>query len=113
MRAVGPKRAPRLFALDLADRDGRCAVVQAAASDGLEAARFYRPEKRPFWPHVTLTRVKRGAQAAPLDAEPPAIEPFTATTVTLYQSHLSPRGARYEALERVELGQPDPTAVLV
>jgi RNA 2',3'-cyclic 3'-phosphodiesterase len=55
-----PPRDPRLFALDLEDEDGRAVAVQSAISEALEAGRWYRPEKRPFWPHLTLARVKRG-----------------------------------------------------
>jgi 2'-5' RNA ligase len=97
-----PKRGPRLFALDLADEQGRATAVQAAASDALAAARFYKPERRPFWPHLTFTRVKRGQRAEPLTAEPP-LDPIDASNVTLYRSLLSPRGARYEPLDRIEL----------
>jgi RNA 2',3'-cyclic 3'-phosphodiesterase len=101
-----PPRDPRLFALDLSDEDGRAVALQTAASNALAAARLYRPEKRPFWPHITLARVKRGERRAPPvapDGLPTA--PFDATDVTLYRSHLSPRGARYEALERTHLAQ--------
>ena len=35
-------------------------------------ARFYEPEKRPFWPHVTLARVKRGRRAPRVDGAGPA-----------------------------------------
>ena len=97
-----PKRRPRLFALDLEDAEGHCTAIAEAASAALEAARFYEPEKRPFWPHVTIARVKRGARAAPLEAEPPG-DPFAAGLVTLYRSLLSPRGARYEPLEQLTL----------
>ena len=103
VRAV-PPRDPRLFALDLSDEEERAVTVQAAASDALAAARLYRPEKRPFWPHITFARVKRGARRAPLvEAEGLPSAPFDAADVTLYRSHLSPRGARYEALERLRL----------
>jgi RNA 2',3'-cyclic 3'-phosphodiesterase len=98
-----PPRRPRLFALDLDDDGARAGAVQAALSDALAAARVYEPERRAFWPHVTLARVKRDARAAPLAAEPPG-EAFDAGTVTLYRSLLSPRGPRYEPLTRVELG---------
>ena len=96
-----PRRgAPRLFALDLEDEGGHAAAVQAALSRALEP--WYEPEKRPFWPHVTLARVRKGTRPHPLHAEPPP-EEFVANEVTLYRSHLSPKGARYEAVERVRL----------
>jgi RNA 2',3'-cyclic 3'-phosphodiesterase len=105
VRAV-PPRDPRLFALDLADEDGRATAVQQAASDALAAARLYKPEKRPFWPHVTLARVKRGERRVPpLDSGGLPTDAFDAADVTLYRSHLSPRGARYEALEQLRLAR--------
>jgi 2'-5' RNA ligase len=97
-----PKRGPpRLFAVDLEDEGGRAGAVQAAVSRALEP--WYEPEKRPFWPHVTLARVRKGERAKRLDLEPPG-EEFEASEVTLYRSRLSPKGASYEALERVRLG---------
>jgi RNA 2',3'-cyclic 3'-phosphodiesterase len=100
-----PPRAPRLFALDLEDEDGRASAVQAAISDALEAGRWYRPEKRPFWPHVTLARVKRGERrVAPLPDRPaPPAEAFDAGELTLYRSTLRPQGALYEPLARTAL----------
>lgn len=116
-----PRRAPRLFALDLEDDGGGATAIQAAISDALAAAGLHTPERRPFWPHVTLARVKAGAGAPagaakgrgrhagrpharvePIDLEPPPTV-FAACDVTLYQSHLSPHGARYEPLERLRL----------
>jgi RNA 2',3'-cyclic 3'-phosphodiesterase len=98
-----PPRGPRLFALDLNDPDGAAVTLQAAASDALASARFYKPEKRPFWPHVTFTRVKRNQRAGPLEAPPPPPDPFVASEVTLYRSLLSPKGAVYEPLARATL----------
>jgi len=97
-----PKRHPRLFALDLDDDGGRATALQAAASDALAAGRFYTPERRPFWPHLTFARVKRGARAAALDGDPPP-GPLEASRVTVYRSLLSPRGARYEPLAETDL----------
>jgi RNA 2',3'-cyclic 3'-phosphodiesterase len=98
-----PPRRPRLFALDLDDYEGGAAAVQAAVSEALVSAGLYKPEKRPFWPHVTFARVRRGVRRIePIALEPPSIS-FTARHVTLYRSHLSPRGASYEALERCSL----------
>ena len=98
-----PPRRPRLFALDLDDPDGACARLQQAVSDALEAERFYTPEKRPFWPHVTLARVKRNQRAEPLQADPPPLEPFRAAQLTLYRSTLRPQGAQYDALASITL----------
>jgi 2'-5' RNA ligase len=99
-----PPRDPRLFALDLTDEDERAGALQAAVSDALEAGRWYRPEKRPFWPHITLARVKRGRRRVPsLPDEPPPGEPFTAHALTLYRSTLRPQGALYEPLARTLL----------
>ena len=98
-----PRRGPRLFALDLGDPGGGAAHVQSLVQEALVAGRFYRPEKRPWWPHVTLARVKRGIRAEPLVAEPPP-GPLRATRVTLYRSILRPQGALYEPRASRELG---------
>lgn len=99
-----PARRPRLFALHLADDDaGRAAALSGSVAGALAEADLHEPDERPFWPHVTLARVRRGAKAAPLAGEPPMLEPFTAGVVTLYRSDPSRSGARYTALERLEL----------
>jgi RNA 2',3'-cyclic 3'-phosphodiesterase len=99
-----PPRSPRLFAFDLSDEGGRAVTLQAAASDALSAARFYKPEKRPFWPHVTFARVKRNVRRVPpLDATQPSVEPFETRDIVLYRSILRPQGALYEPQERLRL----------
>jgi 2'-5' RNA ligase len=105
MKSVPPRNA-RLFALDLDDEDGRATAWQAAMSDALEAGGWYRPEKRPFWPHITLARVKRGERRVPPPATepPPPTESFEASVVTLYRSTLRPQGALYEPLARTVAG---------
>jgi 2'-5' RNA ligase len=102
VRAV-PPRGPRLFALDLEDESGRCGALQQGVSDALEALHVYKPEKRPFWPHVTLARVKRKERAAPLSPEPPPDTWFEAGELTLYRSTLRPQGAQYDPLARTSL----------
>jgi 2'-5' RNA ligase len=106
-----PPRRPRLFALDLDDARGRAAAVQAAVSLALSDGGFHEPERRPFWPHVTFARVARGTGGTGSGARlpvpavelAPPPEPFSASAVTLYRSHLSPRGSSYEPLARVRL----------
>jgi 2'-5' RNA ligase len=109
LRAAGvrplPPRDPRLFALDLEDFEGRASTVQAGVSNALEAGSWYRPEKRPFWSHITLARVKRGRRRVPglPDQPAPPAEPFSASELTLYRSTLRPQGAVYEPLARAGL----------
>ena len=97
-----PPRAPRLFALDLDDPGDRAAAIQAAASAALDRERFYKPEKRPWWPHITFARVKRHARAGPVETEPPD-GPIRADSVTLYRSQLRPQGALYTPEARHKL----------
>jgi 2'-5' RNA ligase len=109
LRAVGvrplPPRDPRLFALALEDFEGRASALQAGVAEALEAGGWYRPEKRPFWPHVTLARVKRNERRVPPLPEQPAPpgEAVPAAALTLYRSTLRPQGALYEPLSTVEL----------
>jgi RNA 2',3'-cyclic 3'-phosphodiesterase len=100
-----PPRDARLFALDLTDADGRAGAVQGAVSGALEAGGWYRPEKRPFWPHITLARVKRGERRVPPlpDLPAPPDEAFVASDLTLYRSTLRPQGALYDPLARTTL----------
>src|SRR5436190_3839269 len=51
-----PRNRPRLFAVD-APSDAAVAL-QEELSDRLEAEHVYKPEKRPFWSHVTVARVR-------------------------------------------------------
>jgi RNA 2',3'-cyclic 3'-phosphodiesterase len=107
MHAVGvkpvPPRRPRLVALDLADEDGRAGAIQGAVSDALEHEGLYEPEKRAFWPHVTLARVRKGERIRGLEVADPPPEPWQAEALTLYRSRLSREGARYEPLHRITL----------
>lgn len=92
-----PRRRPRLFALDLDDVGGRGAELHGAVSAALG-----EPVTRPFWPHVTLVRVRKGRRPeAP--AIPAGLDAFAPTALTLYRSRPGPQGSRYEALERRDL----------
>ena len=95
-------RRPRLFALD-APSEG-AGEVQSQVERRLVEGRFYEPEKRPFWPHLTVARVrpeKRGSRKpAPVESTPRRLpeqlfRPFSAVRLTLYRSHLRPQGAEY------------------
>ncbi len=106
-----PERGrPRLFALP-AESPGTIAL-QRALEEKLVAARLFEPEKRPFWPHVTVARVRReerGSRRSALVSKPPKALPKSLSQklygvrLTLYRSQIQPRGAHYTPLAQVEL----------
>ena len=105
-----PPGRPRLFAIE-AESPG-AVELQADVSDRLEAARLYEPEKRDFWPHITVARTRRERRGSNKPAKvavrpralPDAMEhPFDAVRMRLYRSHLRPQGAEYEALSSTDL----------
>jgi 2'-5' RNA ligase len=98
-----PKRRPRVLAVDLGDADGALAALQADVARRLQEGIGWTPERRAFLAHVTVARVRAGARDVPAVEPPEPLGPFAATAVTLFRSHLSPRGARYEALARAPL----------
>jgi 2'-5' RNA ligase len=98
LEPVPPRRA-RLFALDLLDTGGAAAAVAGAVSESLSAAGLYEPERRPFWPHVTVARVRAHERAPSLEGVmPPPSDPFSASSVVLYRSRVGRSGAAYEPL---------------
>lgn len=100
----------RLFALP-AESPGTVAL-QAELQERLVAERLYEPEKRPFWSHVTVARVRReerGSKRPARVSSPPGplpeelLRPFGGVRVTLYRSRIQPQGAQYTPLAQVEL----------
>jgi RNA 2',3'-cyclic 3'-phosphodiesterase len=101
-----PPRRPRLYALAMTDEGEALGRWQAGLSERLHEARLYEPEKRPFWPHVTLARVKRDARVG-REFEPPELPaelagPFRTGRVTLFRSTLQRSGAVYEPLASID-----------
>jgi len=110
-----PRSRPRLFAVG--GESPAASALQAELSDLLTAERLYKPEKRPFWTHVTVARVRsergsraRGRRGKPMPVEvPPAAlpavltEPFQAPRLALYRSFLRPSGAEYVRLAELNL----------
>jgi RNA 2',3'-cyclic 3'-phosphodiesterase len=105
-----PRGRPRLFALP-ASSPGTV-DLQAGLQERLVEAGLYEPEKRPFWPHVTLARVRReerGSKRPAVVSKPPGplpkelLQPFGGVRITLYRSQLQPQGAQYTPLAQLEL----------
>jgi RNA 2',3'-cyclic 3'-phosphodiesterase len=106
----GTKSRPRLFALETSGEGA--AGVQAEVEERLVSARFYEPEKRPFWSHVTVARVRaerRGSKRPALVSRWPGrlpeglLSPFEAVRVRLYRSILRSQGAEYTPVAQIEL----------
>jgi 2'-5' RNA ligase len=101
-----PPRGPRVLAVELSDAEDALRALQAEVVAALADAIGFTPERRAFLAHVTVSRVRQGERVPRQLREglaPPAPLAFAAPAVTLFRSHLSPRGARYEALVRVPL----------
>ena len=83
-----PPRRPRVMAVRLS---GDVSELQSAVAVALDAV-----EGREFLPHVTIGRARGDRPSRDLP-EVPSMS-FVAPSVSVYRSHLSPKGARYEAL---------------
>jgi len=122
-----PPRRPRLYAVGLEDSGEKLTAWQGKLAERLSGAGYYEPEKRAFWPHITIARFKQterhrtgggarggargrgpAAQPAPMPELPEELQAsFQAGRLTLYKSTLRPQGAEYEPLRRVELSAAD------
>jgi RNA 2',3'-cyclic 3'-phosphodiesterase len=105
-------RHPRVLAVDLEDARGGSAGgppgglghLQAALAAALAAGGWYESETRPFRPHVTVARVRRGARVPGVELPRPVPVQFVGSEVLLLRSRLGgSHGARYERLARVTL----------
>ena len=105
-----PRGRPRLFVLPVVSPGAE--QMQAQVSEALAGAGLYEPDQRPFWPHLTLARVRaedRGSRRpAAVERRPPSLpaglkEPHFSGRLALYRSELKPSGARYVPLAQIEL----------
>lgn len=105
-----PRGRARLYALPAISPGAE--ALQAGLEQMLTEEGFYKPEKRPFWPHVTVARVRpeaRGSRRPAVVSKSPAKLPEELSEaricrrMTLYRSELQPQGARYVPLAQVEL----------
>jgi 2'-5' RNA ligase len=105
-----PRGRARLFALPALSPGTE--ALQAGLEQRLVEGGFYEPAKRPFWPHVTVARVRpeaRGSRRPAVVSDPPAklpealSEAFLGVRLALYRSELKPTGAQYVPLAQFEL----------
>jgi 2'-5' RNA ligase len=99
---LSPRR-PHVLTVGLLDGDGTLAALRAQVVDRLSAALAWEPEGRPFRPHVTVARVRRGGRPRTSDLPDAPKAHFAGEAVVLYRSHLGGGPARYEPLEELTL----------
>ena len=116
-----PGGRPGLYAL--AGHSEAAEALQAELAAALTEAGLYERQKRAFWPHVTVARVRsertppdpgqRRGRARPkrvLEGPKPLpaelTEPFGCVRIALYRSTLKSEGAEYESLTGIDLPSP-------
>lgn len=85
----------------LEDEDGRAIRLAEELARRLERLGLYRPEKRPWLPHITVVRFRERPR---LDPPVPELGRFMPSEATVTMSVLRPTGAQYEDIESVALG---------
>jgi RNA 2',3'-cyclic 3'-phosphodiesterase len=105
-----PRGRPGIFAIDV---DSPAATeLQEELATPLVAAGLYEREKRPFWPHLTVARVRtergrkrrpRRVRRRPGELPLALVHTFGSVRTSLYRSNLRPDGARYERLAGLDL----------
>lgn len=104
-----PPRGPvRIAWVGVDEPTGRLATCQRLCEDAFAKLGFAR-ETRPFAPHLTLARIKDPRKARDLRDRLGTYVDFNAGTVdaeelVLFESQLSPEGARYVAVHRAGMG---------
>jgi 2'-5' RNA ligase len=107
--AFPSKRRVRVVWVGLDDPAGLLAAAARDLDGALEPLGF-ESEARAFTAHLTLARLRTPVRVA--GEWPRVVLPersWTCDALTLFRSHLSPKGARYEALAAFPLGRLDGT----
>ncbi|WP_437595911.1 RNA 2',3'-cyclic phosphodiesterase [Sorangium sp. So ce590] len=106
--AFGTRRRPRVLWLGVGGAVGALTAIHRDLEQTLSMSTGYVPEDRPFAPHLTLARSRdpRGDPALDACAQAVGNVDFGETRIEeiiVYQSEMTPKGARYTALARVPL----------
>ena len=86
----------RVVALRLEDPSEALVRLQAEVSETLSAMHIYKPEKRPYLPHLTVARFRRPGEVFPLQNV--NVPSFGLPSVVLYTSVLEKGGAVHTPL---------------
>lgn len=92
-----PEKGRRhVVALALADPEGALRALQGRVSVALVGTGLYKPERRPWLPHVTVARYRRAGLPFPLQNV--TIPQFCVVRMALYSSSLESTGAVHTPL---------------
>jgi RNA 2',3'-cyclic 3'-phosphodiesterase len=109
---VGIPRGKRPRLIAVAANSEETVALQKAVEERLMQSGFHEPEKRAFWPHLTVARVRPEApgsrKPALITTQPHPLPEhmfrfFRPTRLVLFKSHLRRTGAEYEAMAELEL----------
>ena len=84
----------------LDDTTGEATALAGRLHERLASLGVYRPESRPWLPHLTALRFRERPRLHP---PLPETGTFVPSGAAAFLSHLHPTGARYEVLESVSL----------
>jgi 2'-5' RNA ligase len=104
-----PLRRPGVIALEV--ESSRAAKLQATLASELAVEGLYAAEHRPFWPHLTVARVrnesgKRRPQRLgrrPEELPDELMQPFDAVRLALYRSNIRSDRSHYVSLAELNL----------
>jgi len=103
LAAFGPPRRAKVLVVGVSDPEGRIGRLARAleqAAEGLGVA----AERRPFVPHVTLGRLREPSDVTGLLAKRfPTEQAVVLGRIDLYESTLTPQGARHTLVASEEL----------
>jgi len=91
--------------LVLSDRTGNSTRLAVRLHEELAALGVYKPEQRPWLPHVTVLRYRERPRLSP---PLPELAEFAPSGAAAFLSRLHPSGAVYEVLESFPLNRREP-----
>jgi RNA 2',3'-cyclic 3'-phosphodiesterase len=100
-RLRGYRETRSVGMLTFDDEDSRGAALAGRLGSSLDSLGLYRPESRPWLPHLTVVRFRERPRLKP---ELPALGDVLPSDAAVFISRLRRDGAQYEVFEAVPLG---------